>query len=57
LPDDAEVRFLQSLFAAATAAAAAARCLPPHLPGERTGRLLVVGAGKASTARKATPAP
>jgi glycerate 2-kinase len=50
LPDDAEVRFLQSLFAAATAAAAPARCLPPHLPGERTGRLLVVGAGKASAA-------
>jgi glycerate-2-kinase len=60
LPDDAEVRFLKSLCAAATAAAAPPRCRPPHLPGERTGRMLVVGAGKASaasTARKATPAP
>lgn len=50
MPDDAAVRFLKSLFAAATAAAAPARCLPPHLPHERTGRLLVVGAGKASAA-------
>jgi glycerate-2-kinase len=43
LPDDAEVRFLKSLCAAATAAAAPARCRPPHLPGERTGRRLVTG--------------
>lgn len=42
--------FLRQLFAAAVAAAAPARCLPPYLPQERAGRLLVVGAGKASAA-------
>lgn len=46
--------FLRTLFAAATAAAAPARCLPSHLaalplPTGR-GRLLVVGAGKAAAA-------
>jgi hydroxypyruvate reductase len=43
-------QFLRRLFAAATAAADPALCLPPHLPAERGGRLIVVGAGKASAA-------
>lgn len=45
-----EFDFLESLFAAATAAAAPARCVPPQLPDDRHGRLIVVGAGKASAA-------
>ncbi|MBL8394977.1 MAG: glycerate kinase [Candidatus Accumulibacter sp.] len=48
--DLAEFRFLHGLFAAATAAARPERCVPPQLPAERSGRLLVVGAGKASAA-------
>ena len=49
-PHDFQPRFLRSLFDAATAAADPARCLPPHLPAGRHGRLIVVGAGKASAA-------
>ncbi|MBO3702991.1 MAG: DUF4147 domain-containing protein, partial [Candidatus Accumulibacter sp.] len=45
-----EFDFLESLFAAATAAAAPARCVPAQLPDDRHERLLVVGAGKASAA-------
>jgi len=44
---------LQQMFAAAIASAQAARCLPPHLPEAASlpgGRLIVVGAGKASAA-------
>jgi hydroxypyruvate reductase len=42
--------FLRRLFDAAIAAAQPAHCLPPHLPDPRAirGRLLVIGAGKAS---------
>jgi len=45
-----ESTFLRRLFAAAVAAADPARCVPPNLPAERGGRLIVVGAGKASAA-------
>ena len=42
--------FLRRLFDAAIAAAQPSRCVPPHLPDARQirGRLLVIGAGKAS---------
>ena len=39
---------LKEMFAAAVAAADPMRCVPPHLPKDETGRLVVVGAGKAS---------
>jgi hydroxypyruvate reductase len=42
--------FLRTLFDAAIAAAQPARCVPPHLPPPPQGRLIVVGAGKASAA-------
>ncbi|MDP1654034.1 MAG: DUF4147 domain-containing protein, partial [Rhodocyclaceae bacterium] len=47
--------FLRSLFDAALAAAAPARCVPPHLPDPATikGRIVVVGAGKAAAAMAA----
>jgi hydroxypyruvate reductase len=41
---------LRQLFDAAIAAAQPARCVPTHLPPPPRGRLLVVGAGKASAA-------
>ena len=41
---------LQQMFEAAVAAAQPARCLPPHLPDAPRGRLIVIGAGKASAA-------
>jgi len=41
---------LRRLFDAAIAAADPAVCLPPHLPADDDGRLIVVGAGKASAA-------
>lgn len=40
--------FLQSLFLAAIAAAQPALCVPPALPAVPKGRLIVIGAGKAS---------
>ena len=43
-------QFLRHLFSVAVAAADPARCLPQHLPAERNGRLIVLGAGKASAA-------
>ncbi|WP_313953011.1 glycerate kinase [Accumulibacter sp.] len=39
---------LRRMFAAAIAAAQPAVCIPPHLPAAPRGRLLVIGAGKAS---------
>lgn len=50
MPYRSQNQFLRRLFAAATAAAAPAHCVPAHLPAERSGRLIVVGAGKASAA-------
>jgi glycerate 2-kinase len=41
---------LRRLFDAAIAAAQPAHCLPPHLPAPPKGRLVVIGAGKASAA-------
>lgn len=41
---------LRSMFEAAIAAAQPAQCVPPHLPAVPKGRLIVVGAGKASAA-------
>ncbi len=41
---------LRRMFDAAVASAQPARCLPPHLPEAPRGRLLVIGAGKASAA-------
>lgn len=41
---------LRSLFDAAVAAAQPALCLPPHLPPPPKGRIIVIGAGKASAA-------
>lgn len=43
-------RFLRALFDAAIAAADPKLCVPPHLPPRPGGRLIVVGAGKASAA-------
>ena len=41
---------LRCLFDAAIAVADPARCVPPHLPPDDGGRLIVIGAGKASAA-------
>ena len=41
---------LRQMFEAAIAAAQPARCVPPHLPDPPKGRLIVLGAGKASAA-------
>ena len=41
---------LRRLFDTAIAAADPARCVPPHLPPDDGGRLIVIGAGKASAA-------
>ncbi len=41
---------LQRMFAAAIEAAQPAHCIPPHLPAAPAGRLIVIGAGKASAA-------
>lgn len=42
--------FLRQLFETAVAAAQPAQVVPPHLPADRSGRLIVIGAGKASAA-------
>ena len=41
---------LRRMFDAAVASAQPARCIPPHLPEAPAGRVVVVGAGKASAA-------
>lgn len=41
---------LKAMFDAAVAAAQPALCIPPHLPPPPKGRLIVIGAGKASAA-------
>ena len=41
---------LRAMFDAAVAAAQPALCVPPHLPAPPAGRLVVIGAGKASAA-------
>ncbi|NMG00172.1 glycerate kinase [Aromatoleum toluolicum] len=49
-PDLDPRALLRRMFDAAIAAAQPARCIPPHLPAPPTGRLVVIGAGKASAA-------
>lgn len=44
---------LQRMFAACIEAAQPERCIPPHLPTAPKGRLVVIGAGKASAAMAA----
>jgi hydroxypyruvate reductase len=44
---------LQRMFSAAIEAAQPEHCVPPHLPPGPTGRLVVIGAGKASAAMAA----
>jgi hydroxypyruvate reductase len=46
-------QFLRSLLDSAIAAADPAMCVPPHLPHPPRGRLIVLGAGKASAAMAA----
>ena len=41
---------LRAMFDAAIAAAQPARCVPSHLPAKPSGRLIVIGSGKASAA-------
>ena len=41
---------LQAMFQAAIEAAQPSHCIPPHLPPAPKGRLIVIGAGKASAA-------
>src|SRR5689334_11207183 len=43
-------RLLRAMFDAAVAAAQPAVCVPQHLPPRPRGRLIVIGAGKASAA-------
>lgn len=43
-------QLLRAMFDAAVAAAQPALCIPPHLPPAPKGRLVVIGAGKASAA-------
>lgn len=45
-----ERALLEALFEAAIAAAQPDKCVPPHLPPAPRGRLVVIGAGKASAA-------
>ena len=52
-PPEAAQALLRRMFDAAIASAQPALCIPPHLPDARTlgtGRLVVIGAGKASAA-------
>ena len=45
-----ELALLRRMFDAAVASAQPALCLPPHLPAPPRGRVVVIGAGKASAA-------
>jgi hydroxypyruvate reductase len=45
-----ERALLKAMFDAAIAAAQPDKCIPPHLPAPARGRLVVIGAGKASAA-------
>jgi len=50
IPDRAPRALLRSMFEAAIDAAQPSLCVPPHLPAPPRGRLVVIGAGKASAA-------
>jgi len=49
-PEDARQSLLRRMFDAAVASAQPALCVPPHLPPLPRGRLIVIGAGKATAA-------
>jgi glycerate 2-kinase len=49
-PSPSPAALLRQMFDAAIASAQPALCVPPHLPAAPRGRLIVVGAGKASAA-------
>jgi hydroxypyruvate reductase len=53
MSDISSAAFLRRLFDAAVAAADPKLCLPAHLPPRPSGRIIVVGAGKASAAMAA----
>jgi glycerate 2-kinase len=48
LSSDEAYRLLRNMFGAAIAAAQPAHCMPQHLPARPPGRVIVIGAGKAS---------
>ncbi|HBG98617.1 MAG TPA: glycerate kinase, partial [Rhodobacteraceae bacterium] len=48
MPSDADFAFLRALFDRAVAVADPMACVPAHLPRRPDGRVVVVGAGKAS---------
>jgi hydroxypyruvate reductase len=50
MTEGGERKLLTAMFEAAIAAAQPDKCVPPHLPPRPRGRLVVVGAGKASAA-------
>lgn len=50
MTDDEARRLLETMFTAAVDAAQPSLCIPPHLPAPPKGRLIVIGAGKASAA-------
>ena len=49
-PPEASQTLLRRMFDAAVASAQPALCIPPHLPSPPRGRMVVIGAGKASAA-------
>ncbi|MBU6437820.1 MAG: DUF4147 domain-containing protein, partial [Betaproteobacteria bacterium] len=49
-PSSSPAALLRRMFDAAVASAQPALCVPPHLPEPPRGRLVVIGAGKASAA-------
>lgn len=53
-PRSPERAQLEAMFRAAIAAAQPDKCVPPHLPPAPQGRLIVIGAGKASAAMART---
>jgi hydroxypyruvate reductase len=53
MTDESPRALLERLFRSAIAAAQPAICVPPHLPPPPTGRIIAVGAGKASAAMAA----
>ena len=50
MPQPSPRDLLRAMFDAAVAAAQPSHCVAPHLPAAPTGRLIVIGAGKASAA-------
>jgi glycerate 2-kinase len=50
MTESARGTLLRDMFGAAIASAQPEKCIPPHLPAPPRGRLIVIGAGKASAA-------